>query len=998
LVSNQCGGYNFWETMQLQMIASIDHPLPDGYRQSQHVLAGLLNSVVKKPQTNPIKLAKKMATWPTVKTIEYTQKLVNYLTKRDRVPAMKHQDILRALIMLNSEKMELNNAANAWLHGTETDEALIRRFCFTSLRQEPIDIVRGISWLLSLRGPVILAIDQMDNIVAQQLFRFQNAGDQVDEILENDDEARRLKAILQNVAGGLADLVNSVMQRTQVVVSCYSDTWHHLVSETIRSVTDRFQNPLHLSDIPTGQAAQHLIEQRLKISAEQQNFVLPQRWLFASEAFAGASGMSPRELLQRCEQHRRHCLKLGRVTLLTSFDSAEETEDPPHDPPTTFGLDEEFKKLKQSADITPYKNKDTDDSVWSELLESALSGLAYEYEIPPNIDLLVDGRLVGGKSYQYLHARLKIIDHQRQGQEKQYCFRILLHDNAIAFQNRLKAATTEAGIDNKLDFRFLTIVRNSAPPSGVKTQRQVSKFEESGGRWSKISDNEIRTLHAIRQLLTSRHPGAYDWIQQKRLVSNIGFIKASGLLEAIQTTQGNTPTPTDSNRTETKIGVMKRSGFPETPHTIQVEKQPPSNSICFGWREKQGTSTDELVHIPWVDLARHTLIVAGSGSGKTNLLKRIIEESAIAGVPSIVVDCNNDLIGLGEKRPPKEFPQQWTDEDREKERRYTDSREVVTWTPNRKNGNPVALRLLPDFKALADDQDALDALTNVTVNNLEKVVAPGNSSKAKRMKGVLSQVVKLFAQQDGDSIESLVEMLRELPSDISTGITDEVKLAGEMANLLQAKINSTPLWNSGGTVLDPATLFGLESTKTRISILSMIGLPEQDMQQDFLCQLALNLFTWIKQNPAPDGYLRGLLVIDEAKEFVPSGRSSACKETIIRLVAQARKFGLGLLFATQAPKDIDHRIFNNCFTQLFGQVNSPAAVQAVKDLLKQKQASSPESLTRLNKGQFFFHNAEVSERAFRIKTSQCLSHHTSPMTDEQVLKRAKASLKVIASS
>ena len=107
--------------------------------------------------------------------------------------------------------------------------------------------------------------------------------------------------------------------------------------------------------------------------------------------------------------------------------------------------------------------------------------------------------------------------------------------------------------------------------------------------------------------------------------------------------------------------------------------------------------------------------------------------------------------------------------------------------------------------------------------------------------------------------------------------------------------------------------------------MSMIGLPERDMQQSFLNQLTMELFTWIKRNPAEDGTLRGLLVIDEAKEFVPSGQGSACKDALIRLVAQARKYGLGILFATQAPKDIDHRIFNNCFTQIFGQVNSPAS-------------------------------------------------------------------------
>ncbi len=46
------------------------------------------------------------------------------------------------------------------------------------------------------------------------------------------------------------------------------------------------------------------------------------------------------------------------------------------------------------------------------------------------------------------------------------------------------------------------------------------------------------------------------------------------------------------------------------------------------------------------DLITHTFICGGSGSGKTVIGKAIIEEAALRGVPSIVVDLKGDLSSL----------------------------------------------------------------------------------------------------------------------------------------------------------------------------------------------------------------------------------------------------------------------------------------------------------------------------------------------------------------
>ncbi len=54
----------------------------------------------------------------------------------------------------------------------------------------------------------------------------------------------------------------------------------------------------------------------------------------------------------------------------------------------------------------------------------------------------------------------------------------------------------------------------------------------------------------------------------------------------------------------------------------------------------------ELYRHKLSDLITHTFICGGSGSGKTVMGKAIIEEAALKGVPSIIVDLKGDLSSL----------------------------------------------------------------------------------------------------------------------------------------------------------------------------------------------------------------------------------------------------------------------------------------------------------------------------------------------------------------
>ena len=109
-----------------------------------------------------------------------------------------------------------------------------------------------------------------------------------------------------------------------------------------------------------------------------------------------------------------------------------------------------------------------------------------------------------------LHGRLSFTFHKEGDREQHYCFRILGHTNAIAFQSRLKAAMTASGIDTALKFRHLFILRRADPPGGPKTKAKalVDQFLKAGGKFTRARLALRRSRTAPRARRAARQAGA----------------------------------------------------------------------------------------------------------------------------------------------------------------------------------------------------------------------------------------------------------------------------------------------------------------------------------------------------------------------------------------------------------------------------------------------------------------------------------------------------------
>src|SRR4029078_3172624 len=123
----------------------------------------------------------------------------------------------------------------------------------------------------------------------------------------------------------------------------------------------------------------------------------------------------------------------------------------------------------------------------------------------------------------------------------------------------------------------------------------------------------------------------------------------------------------------------------------------------------------------------HEIVFPGAGSGKTVLLKRLIEGAALAGVPSIVVDCANDMASIGDSWASP--PAQWEPGDAALAERFRDATDRIVWTPNRDAGNPIGLERLLDLTAVASSPDEFAEAVSMADDALAPVVVTGPAAK-----------------------------------------------------------------------------------------------------------------------------------------------------------------------------------------------------------------------------------------------------------------------------
>ncbi|MFD6858224.1 helicase HerA domain-containing protein [Rhodococcus sp. NPDC060090] len=950
---------NFWRSILVQMLENLGRP---ANATQLSALLWRLATIAHVPRAHRRAIAGEASIDP-----DTLNSFIEALFTQHPSEIRESRRTLRALVLYAAGDMRLQDIGDGYLQSTEEMVPGERqKWGLGSAVQAPREIVRDISCLLALTGPSVLAVDQIDTLIAATQTKLGN------------DSANQDDSKIADIAHGLMSL-RETLSRTVSILSCTPSAWETIEHYAVSTVRDRFRLCPALKGLPTPDIARTMLEKRFRPHYYAAGFQPPYpTWPVTESALQETPEFTPRSLLQIVDAHLRHCVRLGVVIELSTLGEADTTDRadvPVAAADSEFAaLDRRFVELKATATVGGAFGTTTEDRVVSRLLTSGLDAWIRETGAPEGV--FQRDPISGAKPT--LHARLRRTLDAATEDEEHWSFRAVAASNATAAINRIQKSCTAAGIDSHMPGRRLFLLRNSPWSNGAKTRESIEAFESAGGQTLPLPDDDIRALTALGALLEENSEYLDEWLVARRPAHDVSVFRAA--LGEVCGTALVDGTALVGGAALVDPEVSQPAKADETAEAAEVDDAVPAVPLGV-------TVADETpVRVGLEALRKHTAIFAGSGSGKTVLIRRLVEECALQGVSSIVLDPNNDLARLGTEWP--DGARAWTTGEQDKATEYFGNTEVVVWTPRRASGRPLSFQPLPDFASVRDDRDEFDVAVDSAVAALApRALAEGKTAKAKHSQAVLREALEYFGEQPHSGVLDFVSLLEDLPDDVS-GMKNGVRIAADLAENLKAAMATDPMFGGEGTPVDPGVLLTpAAGYRARVSVINMAGLSSDSQRQAFVNQLQMALFAWIKKNPAGDRPLGGLFVMDEAQTFAPSGANTACTQSTLALASQARKYGLGLVFATQSPKGLHNRIPGNAATQFYGLLNSPVQIEAAKEMARVKGGQVPD-VGKLPAGQFY---AAIEGAEFRrTQTPLCLTYHPkSPPTEEEVLALAR---------
>jgi hypothetical protein len=304
--------------------------------------------------------------------------------------------------------------------------------------------------------------------------------------------------------------------------------------------------------------------------------------------------------------------------------------------------------------------------------------------------------------------------------------------------------------------------------------------------------------------------------------------------------------------------------------------------------------------VSWRPLALpnpHLLVVGGSGSGKSQTIKAIAYELRKA-TAVVVLDVHGDLALDGATTHELHF-----------ESEYGINPLVLSLDP--KGGGPTAQR-------------------EIVRTRLQRTFAPMGSVQL----GVLDDLLDRCYRGCGITQDDQESWRREPPTfaDLEGLLDEEIARKKNPERLQALKTKISPVFDC--KIFSKPALPVAATGITRIDM-SRLSLDVQFLASDVLLR---HLFREaMLAGEAAEGELRYVFVVDEAKLLVARGKDDPLG-IINRLASEARKYGVGLLLASQ---DLDHfsrDILNNVATKLV-LMHSETAIRATasKLLLEKEQ-------------------------------------------------------------
>lgn len=412
---------------------------------------------------------------------------------------------------------------------------------------------------------------------------------------------------------------------------------------------------------------------------------------------------------------------------------------------------------------------------------------------------------------------------------------------------------------------------------------------------------------------------------------------------------------------------------------------------------------DKLVFYDPTDLTTHAVITGMTGSGKTGMGIILLEEAALQGIPAILIDPKGDLTNHLLHFPdllPADFAP-WIDTDNaaregktvqqaaesasalwskgladwgiDKARieKLANAVDYAIYTPGSDSAIPVSILSslkCPDL-SWGENKEMLRENIASTVTALLELVGFKNIDPVRSREHIL--LANIFenswsAGKDLD-LESLIlqtqnppfEKLGVFPVSKFYPEKDRFELAMLLNNFLAAPAFES--WLQGQPLDIGAFLYSPDG-KPRHSIFYLAHLADEE-RMFFITLLYSAIETWMRTQSGTTN-LRALVYFDEIVGYLPPIASPPSKPIILRMLKQARAFGVGLVLATQNPIDLDYKALSNTGTWIIGKLQTDQDKQRLLDGLDSVAGGLDRSyfdktISALGKRVFVLHNVHA---------------------------------------
>jgi hypothetical protein len=443
---------------------------------------------------------------------------------------------------------------------------------------------------------------------------------------------------------------------------------------------------------------------------------------------------------------------------------------------------------------------------------------------------------------------------------------------------------------------------------------------------------------------------------------------------------------------------------------------------------KTNEKTDQPLLYDPDDLVTHAVVVGMTGSGKTGLCLDLLEEAALNNVPALMIDPKGDItnalmhfpdllpsdflpwINANEARREGKTAEQAATETAalwrnglkswgitpERMQKLKDGPQFSIYTPGSDAGLPVSILATlqaPDIP-WDDNRELLREKISGTVTALLGLVGLKDIDPVRTREHILLANVFEHAWSRGQDLDlSSLIMQTQAPPFTKLGVFDvntffPEKDRFELAMMLN-NILASPAFQSWieGEPLDVASLLYMPDGRPRHTIFYIAHLPEAE-RMFFVTLLYSAVESWMRAQKG-SSTLRALVYFDEIFGYLPPVANPPSKEPMLRMLKQARAFGVGMVLATQNPVDIDYKALSNAGTWFIGKLGTEQDKARLLDGLTTAVSGGfdrrvyDDLISALGKRVFLLRNVH-EKQPVTFQTRWAMNYLAGPVTRNQI--------------